>query len=191
MVAALDTTAIQAELPESVSDGAAPRNRHRREAPARDVNYDHLSLPDLRELRHRLWSEEGRVSYWRRILQAKLDLIVDGATRSGATTDSLSRILNEHLGRPRRTGLMQIQPAEEGEPIADVERLWNMLADGDANPDELVEALRDAELVLSRRRAAIHHEIDRVTGQLIARYRENPALVFSALPVRAGSGHRF
>ncbi|MDP3972737.1 MAG: hypothetical protein Q8P61_07495 [Candidatus Nanopelagicales bacterium] len=190
-MAAHDTTAIQAGLPESVPHDAPPRNRRRREAPARDLAYDHLSLSGLRELRRELWSEEGRVSYWRRILQAKLDLIVDGATRSGATTDALSRILNGHLGRSRRSGLTQIQPVEGGEPIADVERLWNMLADGDTEPKELVEALRDAETVLSRRRAEIHQEIDRVTGQLIARYRENPALVFSALPARVGAGHRF
>jgi len=138
-----------------------------------------------------LWAEEGRVSYWRRILQAKLDLIVDGATRSGATTEGLTRILNTHFGRSRRDNVAPIVPADGAEPFPDLIRLWNMPSDDEADAGALADALRAAESDLSRRRTALHEEIDRVTGQLIARYREDPALVFSALPVRPGEAHRF
>lgn len=157
----------------------------------RDAAYDHLSLTELRSLRSRLWAEESRVSYWRRILQAKLDLIVDGATRSGATTEGLTRILNTHFGRSRRDNVAPIVPADGAEPFPDLVRLWNMPGDDEGDAGELADALRAAESDLSQRRTALHDEIDRVTGQLIARYREDPGLVFSALPVRPGEAHRF
>ncbi|MFZ5852724.1 MAG: hypothetical protein ACOYY2_15285 [Actinomycetota bacterium] len=36
---------------------------------------DHLPLPQLRAYRRGLAAEEGRVSYWRRLLRARIDLL--------------------------------------------------------------------------------------------------------------------
>ena len=47
-----------------------------------------------------------------------------------------------------------------------------------------VPMLRAMEVSLSRNRQALHKQIDLVTTELIARYRTNPALALTALPVR-------
>src|SRR4051812_45469887 len=55
---------------------AAPAPRPRRE---RSDDFVHLSLGRLRSYRQALAEEENRVSYWRRIVQARLDLVRAGA----------------------------------------------------------------------------------------------------------------
>ena len=46
-----------------------------RVVPQRSAEFDHLPLPALRSYRQTLTAEENRVSYWRRLIQARLDLI--------------------------------------------------------------------------------------------------------------------
>ena len=46
-----------------------------RAVPERSPDFAHLSLDGLRAYRRVLSAEEGRVSYWRRIIQARLDIV--------------------------------------------------------------------------------------------------------------------
>ena len=61
---------------------AVPRSRKGgpRPVPERKAHFAHLTLDALRGYRAALGEEEGRVSYWRRILQARLDLLRAGGT---------------------------------------------------------------------------------------------------------------
>src|SRR5687767_1285244 len=65
-----------------------PRPRSRKAAPRpepqRDEAYAHLTLEGLRAYRRALSEEENRVSYWRRILQARLDVLRAGLAGGSA-----------------------------------------------------------------------------------------------------------
>lgn len=151
--------------------------------------YDDMSLDDLRHLRERLKELEGQVSYWRRILQARLDLLVEGQPGHGATTDGLNRVLSEHNVRPARKAMLNVQPPEGSPPIAGLDGLWDRLIDPAAADNSSLKAgLIEAEQQLSENRRRLHERIDSVTAQLVARYRENPLLALTALPVR-NNGH--
>ena len=60
---------------ERASERAAERARAIRTVPQRNSEFDHLDLEGLRNYRTALSAEEGRVSYWRRIMQARLDVV--------------------------------------------------------------------------------------------------------------------
>ena len=65
----------------ALSAAAVPTQRRkgeRRPEPVLSEAYAHLSVDGLREYRRALTDEEHRVSYWRRILQARLDVVEAG-----------------------------------------------------------------------------------------------------------------
>ena len=51
----------------------------------------------------------------------------------------------------------------------------------------MVTRLRDAERELSAYRRSLHERLDAATGELISRYRDEPALALKALPLRKRS----
>lgn len=175
------------DKPEEAAARRAERKRARLSAPPpeRDVAYDHLSVEDLRALRQQLSEEEGRVSYWRRIVQARIDLSREGSSKSGATVDGINRVLNEHAGAPRRIAYLRVQPVEGAAPLPELPRLWEHVTGVGDEEDAMTAALQRAEVELSSCRAELHRRIDAATAQLIARYREDPALALSALPSRS------
>ena len=160
----------------------------RRPTPETSEDFAHLSLPALRSYRQTLAAEEDRVSYWRRIIQARLDLVRAGEGRQGLTLERVREVLSEQrLGRGRQA-LLAILPHEDMPPIPNLLRLWQ----SDPWPGDSPEArehnarleadLHETEVALSAYRSALHRRIDAATGELIARYRENPQLCLSALP---------
>ncbi|MDQ1465529.1 MAG: hypothetical protein QOC73_2470, partial [Actinomycetota bacterium] len=65
-----------------------------RRTPERSADFNHLSIGDLRAYRTALAEEENRVSYWRRIIQARLDVVRAG--EAGAVkVDNLRNVLAE------------------------------------------------------------------------------------------------
>ena len=70
------------------------------------------------------------------------------------------------------------------EALPDLHKLWIRVVDpGDeAAVEQFVAELREAEANLSAMRHEIHQRLDEATGQLIARYRQDPTLALSALP---------
>ncbi len=151
--------------------------------PERDEAYDSLSLADLRAARTVLGDEETRVSYWRRILQARLDVLRTDLPESDPVAD-LTRVLSEATGVRRRLANLSVHPADDIPPLPDLAELWSRTVDR-SNPDavsRLVADLQAAEEELSRYRRELHRQIDLCTAELIARYREQPVLALQILP---------
>ena len=185
-----DDARVDAELtPEEKAARAKARRAARKAAraaappPARDAAYDGLSLTDLRGLRAELGAEETRVSYWRRIIQARLDLVRLQQPDSDPVAD-LARVLTDATSSVRRLANIDVQPIDDVLPLPDLAELWSRQVDtSDAAALERLESdLAKAELDLSTFRRELHRRIDLVTGELIARYREQPLLALQILP---------
>lgn len=153
------------------------------QAPPLDPAYAALTLDELRDLRRELGVEESRVSYWRRIIQARMDLLTHG----NAGTDIVERltvVLAESGAVHRRLANLSVRPISDVEALPSLERLWARVVDPD-DPDAVesfIRELQQAEADLSALRREIHNRLDEATGQLIARYRHDPVLALTALP---------
>ncbi len=162
----------------------APVPARHRPVPERSADFAHLTLDGLREYRRALSAEEGRVSYWRRIIQARLDL-VRATEEGGGGVDSLRGVFGDQRIDGGRLALLRIVPIEDMPPLPDLGPLWRrqpLLGDPEHNAG-LLRDLSRAEKQLSAYRAALHRRISAATGELIARYREDPLQCLSVLPV--------
>ena len=160
--------------------------RRFRVAPERSPEFAHLTLEGLRAYRRALNTEEGRVSYWRRIIQARLDLLRAG-TVGTADVEHLRPVLTDRRVASGRTALVSVMPIDDIPPLPSLAELWDRRVEaGDmAAEAELDHDLAVAERRLSDYRQALHRRIADATGELIARYREQPALCLTALPLPA------
>jgi hypothetical protein len=154
--------------------------------PERSPEFAHLPLVGLRQYRKALNQEESRVSYWRRILQARLDVVrsMAGAT-AGPDFESLRPVLaDERVGAARRA-LLDVVPVDDIPPLPQLESLWERdpIEGNAAHNEALVADLERAERQLSAYRAALHRRLGAATTELIARYRDEPSLCLSALPL--------
>ncbi len=159
----------------------------RRPPPQRDAEFDGIELAELRRRRAGFTDEESRVSYWRRIIQARIDLI-DNAGNSGIAGRGLERVLADSRSAHRRIAALSVDSASGLPPLPDLAELWQQMTPDD--PEDraaLVARLREAEERLSHYRHELHQRIDHVTGELIARYREDPTLALTALNERLHS----
>lgn len=164
---------------------SARRKGEVRAVPVRSSCFDHLTIQELRGYRKQLTNEEAQVSYWRRILQARLDVLQAGPTGRELDPARLSPVLGrERVGAGRRA-LVAFLPIDDIPPLPSLAELWDRRVDP-GNPvaqAQLESDLRAAEVELSRYRAALHRRIGEATGELIARYREQPDLCLTALPI--------
>jgi hypothetical protein len=161
----------------------------RREAPRRNPVFSHLELEGLRAYRRGLMDEESRVSYWRRLVQARRQLLEaigdsgpDEPTRSRLA--SLQPALAETRPQHGRMAFLSTAPPDATPPLPDLERLWAAdAAPGDRRQAERLAAeLADAEEALNQYRTAVHSRLDETTAELVARYAERPTACFAALP---------
>lgn len=176
---------------------AAPRVK--RPVPERSADFDHLALDELRSYRNELTDEETRISYWRRVLHARLD-VVRGGTPVRLQQGALARILSADTLQAGRTSLVRVVPGAGLPPLPDLGALWQLhpvrgdSAAGDAArllgpsgqpaiTDDILARLEAAERQVSAYRRSVHVRIDEATAELIARYRERPALAVRALPL--------
>lgn len=163
---------------------AAPSARRQRSAPECDERFTHLDLSGLRRYRSVLDTEEGRVSYWRRIVQARLDLV--RASLDGRTPDvaSLHGVFGHGRPASNRRALVDVLPADDIPPLPDLALLW--ARSYPPNDQEATRALEHdltiAERQLSEYRAALHRRLAAATAELIARYHADPSLCLVALP---------
>jgi hypothetical protein len=176
--------------------GGRPAATTRRAEPARCPELAHLSLPALRAYRQELVQEESRVSYWRRILQTRLDLVMQGHDTS--QRQRLRSVLANHAAASRRLALHTLHAGADPQhpsgaggvaapPLPDLAALWDSHVVAPAADEELLARLTEAEQALSAYRASLHARLDQATGELIARYHEHPTLALGALPLRAVS----
>ena len=172
-----------------VSYEAAQRRAARKAAraailpPERNISFDHLSLEDLRALRTELLDQETRVSYWRRIIQARLDVLRSDVTDHSPVTD-LAKVLTEATSAHRRLAHISVLPIDDIPPLPDLAEVWaRQVAPGDTVATaKLVTDLESAEEQLSKFRSELFRGIDVATNELIARYREQPLLALQILP---------
>lgn len=161
---------------------SAIRKPASRTVPERSPALEHLSLDALRGYRQALSEEEGRVSYWRRILQARLDLLEAGGTGK-VDLAALRPVLAETRPGARRPAALTAVVDPGTPPLPDLATLWEREpGENEEARAELAAALADAETQLSAYRTDLHRRIADATAELIARYREEPLLCLTALP---------
>ena len=174
----------------SVTDEDAATRRANRKAaraavlpPERNVSFDHLSLEDLRQVRTDLIDQETRVSYWRRIIQARLDVVRSDITDHSPVTD-LAKVLTEATSAHRRLAHISVLPADDIPPLPDLAEVWarQIPEEDPVGREQLVTDLEAAEDQLSAFRSELFRAIDVATTELIARYREQPLLALQILP---------
>ena len=159
----------------------APRKPQVRPTPERTEEHAHLSLDGLREYRKTLTAEESNVSYWRRIIQARLDVVRAGGD---LVSENLKPVLTDERVGAGRQALVQVLPVDDIPPLPDLAGLWERQVDpSDSAALAALEADLDAaEKQLSAYRAALHARLGAATAELIARYRDEPQLCLRALP---------
>lgn len=139
----------------------------------------HLDLSALREYRAALNEEEERVSYWRRLVQARMD-ILDASSKSldELTPETLVRALGETGTGSRRAALLRIHSNDELPDLPGLAEVWAAPVD----PHDMVavgaamSSLREVEKTLSTYRRALHERLAEATGELISRYKKDPTL---------------
>jgi hypothetical protein len=184
----VDRLMLPQQRPGPTREPNRSRARRHRPPPQRDVEFDGIELAELRRRRAGFNDEESRVSYWRRIIQARIDLIEHAGSASEAGR-GLERVLADSRSAHRRIAALSVDSASGLPPLPDLAELWQQMTPDDPRERAvLVSRLREAEERLSEYRHELHHRIDHVTGELIARYRENPTLALTALNERLHGG---
>ena len=138
-------------------------------------------LSAVRALRESLKQEERRVSYWRRLVQGRLDLVRTGLDGRQPDLQALARPV---LGaaRPRPAGAQTGLGLLEREPrtaLAAIEDLWDRPVpwQDPGSLADLEQRLVRIEAELSRYRRQLHERIDACTDELIGRYQHELAQV--------------
>jgi hypothetical protein len=154
----------------------------------RPYDFGLLRLPELRALRRDSHRDEADLSYLRRLLQGRIDILrAELARRTAPETpvlDRLSEILTDapsrHRSSARHVTLSTPRSAEyralAAETLAEVE-----LSDLDARTDEELHTamgrLVRNEQQLSRRRHLLQRTADGCSAEIARRYREGEAQV--------------
>ena len=141
---------------------------------------DPQPLTAVRSLRESLRAEECEVSYWRRLVQGRLDLVRAGLAGKQPRPNDVA-VLEGAGGAParRRSPAALDLLGGRASLLAAVERLWEAPVPWQ-DPDGLAELERrlvEVEAELSGYRRLLHERIDACTSDLIARYRRDPAQV--------------
>jgi hypothetical protein len=137
-----------------------------------------MELQALRAYRRRLQQEEDKVSYWRRLVHARLDLLAAGSTTEGSLSlPQLIKVLGDTGTGASRTALSSIRPADPLPDLPESEWMWVTEIDHHdaAAVAEATARLHAAEEKLTAYRKALFERIDEATAELIARYREDPS----------------
>ncbi|MDB1087952.1 ABC transporter substrate-binding protein [Streptomyces sp. ACA25] len=171
--------------------GRPPRRRRSARSTLRDTvrpDLRGLGLPELRELRRTAQREESDLSYVRRLLQGRIDILEAERRRrsvpDSSVVDQLPQILADSPS-PQRSSARHVTlgtPVSEEyrrlaeEMLSEVE-LSDLTARTD---DELLAALgrlQRYEAQVSGRRQVLHGTVDGCSAEITRRYREGEAQV--------------
>ena len=157
-----------------------------------------ISLDDLRERRREAEQEETDLSYMRRLLQGRLDILrAELARRSGEQIDlvqALPHILSDDGPAPGPRGMGRHIAAEPSRADAHRRHVEQLVADVDlSNPDahddaslrRVLETLEAEETKVSESRRAVQKVMDALTAEVTRRYREGDANPSDLLPTDA------
>lgn len=140
-----------------------------------------VTLPELRSYRERLRDEEERISYWRRLVHARQDLIRAGnLADSPVDVDALGRVLGDTGAGRGRAALHRVRASDPLPDLPDAEAVWVTPRDA-SETEEALDRLKAAEERLTHYRRALHDRIDEATAELIVRYREDPVRALDIL----------
>lgn len=146
---------------------------------------EHLNLVALRVYRKELAQEEERISYWRRLVQARLD-VLRAASKSldALSIEDLVKALGETGTGVRRQVLLTINGNHPLPDLPGIGKVWHQAVDprNDASSAAAEAALMEAEEALTSYRKALHVRLSEATGELISRYIEEPGLSLDLLP---------
>jgi hypothetical protein len=152
-----------------------------------------LTLVELRALRSRLQDEDDAVSYARRVAQARLDLVQLelARRRSPAEADDVSARLREVLAQqltggparpPRPTEDLSDHPlAAELEALCTQHHFGRLESLDEAELTSLSAAIAEFEQRVSADRRSRFERLDELSAELVRRYRDGEADVYSLL----------
>lgn len=140
-----------------------------------------VDLGELRVYRERLRAEEEKISYWRRLIHARVDLIHAGdLSAAPVDADQLGRVLGDTGSGQIRAALHRVRAADPLPDLPDLDAVWVTPQDG-LETEEVIARLGAAEQRLTDYRRALHGRIDEATAELIVRYRGDPTRVLDLL----------
>ena len=145
-----------------------------------------LTLEQLRDYRDALSAEEDKVSYWRRLVHGRVDLLEEqaGSQDTLGLTDLVRVLGDTGSGHSRRT-LLRVPAPEELPDLPDLAELGELWTADPRDAQEvavLVQRFRTTGVKLSTYRIALHERIDAATSELIVRYRAHPQAALALLP---------
>ncbi len=147
-----------------------------------------LSAPALDALiarRGELREHEEQLSYWRRVVQGRLDLLL--ARSVGDDVRSLAEVLGGATScgaRLQHTPVRHMAPMPE---IATADRAWDIASCSDepAALHHATERHRSAEQWLSRQRHQVLAELDLATAELARALRDDPTAYLRSVERRS------
>lgn len=137
-----------------------------------------LSLAQLRSYRERLLAEEDRVSYWRRLVHARLDLSTASLEERTLDAEQVARALRATGAGSRRRVFLPIAAQEVPHDMPALRGFWDRV-DGGEDPQQ---SLPLVEAELSAYRRAVLAALDAATAELVQRYRQAPHAALALLP---------
>ncbi len=144
-----------------------------------------LDLAQLRRHRRHLASEEDRVSYWRRLTHARIDLLrAESGSQESLSFEELVRVLGDTGTGTSRGALVRVIVADPLPELPELSAIWCP----DVDPHDRAQlaatltSLEAAERQLTTYRTALHDRIDESTRELILRYRSDPSAALSIIP---------
>jgi hypothetical protein len=146
-------------------------------------------LSAIRMLRESLRVEERKVSYWRRLVQGRIDLVRAGLAGKQPTLDDLAAPNRRIPAGYRSPSAVDLLDGARPSPLHTAEDIWESPVPW-TDADELtrLEArLVELETELSAYRHLLHDRIDASTGELIERYQRDLAAPFDDDPEPPGA----
>jgi hypothetical protein len=156
-----------------------------------------VALSDVRSRRHEAEQEEADLSYVRRLLQGRIDIVRAELSRRngdqrGSLVDQLAGILADGpAGAPHGMGRHNtVEPSRVAEHRRSVEQLVSDVGVSDVvnrTDDELAESLSrltSYEAAVSRNRRRVQEAMDACTAEIARRYQSGEATVDDLLAGR-------
>ena len=148
-------------------------------------NLSGLGLDELRRRRHTAEDVESQISYYRRLLHGRMDLLNFELRRRGGEEDrtlleALPEILAGGMVFGEEPNLRHIEtmppiPSKTGRRLIDKIMDDSVLTQlSDLSDDDVVEALdqiQEVETEMSNQRKQLHAVIDSLQSEIVARYR--------------------
>jgi hypothetical protein len=146
-----------------------------------------LTLDELLERRSTLRAHEEQLSYWRRVVQGRLDLL--RARLDGGDPDALADVLGGAERCGTRTAYAPVRHVEPMLELATADRAWEIAScsDDPAAVRHAVARLAVAERWLSDQRGRVLAELDHATDHLARRLRDDPGAYLRSVERRSGA----